>query len=96
MTKVTQQVGGHLSQCTVSQPHTKELFPWHQEEATLGWMEDFPPSIEFSDQTNPDTWLMWKVPKRTKNTVKPVITSGPKLEKIRYKTNSGYRLNVLI
>lgn len=59
-------------------------------------MEDFPPSIEFSDQTNPDTWLMWKVPKRTKNTVKPLITSGPKLEKIRYKTNSGYRLNVLI
>lgn len=36
------------------------------------------------------------MPQRTENTVKPLITSGPKLGKIRYKTNSGYKLNMLV
>lgn len=54
------------------------------------------PSLHIVLGWNEPRSAMWKVPKRTKNTVKPFMTSGPKLGKIRYKTNSGYRLNVLI
>lgn len=59
-------------------------------------MDGRPPTVQRilrSQFSGPATWM---VPKRPKTTVKPLITYGLKPGRIRYKTNSGYRLNMLV
>lgn len=82
------------SQGRVSQPRSKVLFLWSPE-ATLAQMDDLPPSTEFSGQTHPDQPCGRSL-KEQKNTMKPLIAYGLKPGRISYKTNRGYRWNVLV